>query len=394
MLRAGLALDLELSIVMPCLNEVRTLGVCIANARGFLARHGVAGEVVVADNGSTDGSQAVAETAGARVVPVLVRGYGAAISAGVEAANGRFVIMGDSDDSYDFSALLPFLARLRAGDDLVMGNRFRGTIAYGAMPILHRTLGNPALSLFGRLVFRVPVGDVYCGLRGFSRAAFKRLDLRSVGMEFALEMIVKATLLKMRLSEVPITLSVDGRGRPPHLRTWSDGRRSLLVYLACMPSGLFFYPGLGTLAVGLLLAAVLAYRPLSMGRVHLDIHTLLYCGCAVTIGFQLVSYSVFLRLIMTAERLLPPEGGLVDRLGSIGVVPGLAAGGSLVLAGLGATLYLFRVWQDTGFGNLDPFYVMRFAIPSATAIALGLQVAAAVLFLSLVRWRISSRHTA
>src|SRR5262245_50582957 len=260
--------DCELSIVMPCLNEARTLESCIGKAREFLDREGVRGEVIVADNGSTDGSQALAERLGARVVPVAPRGYGAALRAGFEAARGRYVVMGDSDDSYDFSALAPFLERLRASDDLVVGNRFLGGIAPGAMPALHRHLGNPALSLMARVFFGTPVQDVYCGLRGMRRSAFDRLDMQSQGMEFALEMLVKAKMLGMRISEVPTTLSLDGRGRPSHLDTWRDGRRSLLLYIASLPDWVFLYPGLLLIVVGLVVGAVLAAGPVSVHGVR------------------------------------------------------------------------------------------------------------------------------
>jgi len=383
--------DLELSIVMPCLNEVHTLARCIAKARGFLEGHGVAGEVIVADNGSTDGSPALAEQLGARVEPVARRGYGAALRAGIDAAQGRYVVMGDSDDSYDFAALAPFLARLRAGDDLVVGNRFQGGIAPGAMPFLHRYLGNPILSLLARLFFGVTIGDVYCGLRGISRAAFDRLDQQSTGMEFALEMVVKATLLEMRVSEVPTTLSPDGRGRPPHLRTWRDGRRSLLLYLASMPRGLFLYPGLVLVGVGLGLGAAIVVRPIAIGGVHLDVHTLLYCAAAVLLGAQLVAHSIVLRFLMVTARLLPPDPAFMRRLSRLKLEYGLAAGGALVLAGLAGVVYLLWIWQARSFGDLDPFSTMRIAIPSAMAVALGLQVAFAALFLSLVKWQVRSR---
>jgi hypothetical protein len=381
----------ELSVVMPCLNEVRTLESCIGKAQGFLERHGVSGEVIVADNGSTDGSLALAERLGARVVPVARRGYGAALRAGFEAARGRYVVMGDSDDSYDFSALAPFLERLRAGDDLVVGNRFRGGIAPGAMPFLHRHLGNPLLSLFARVVFGVPVGDVYCGLRGLSRAAFERLDMQSSGMEFALEMLVKAKLLGMRISEVPTTLSPDRRGRPPHLSTWRDGRRSLLLYLACMPQGLFLVPGIVLLTFGLVVGAFLAARPVSIHGVRFDVHTLLLCGVAVLLGFQLVAHSVVLRFLMVTARFLPPQPGFMSWLGRMKLEHGLGVGMVLALPGVAGVLWIVRVWEAHSFGNLDPFSTMRVAIPSVTAIALGVQVAFASLFLSLVKWQVRSR---
>ena len=383
----------ELSIVMPCLDEARTLGVCMRKARAFLDEHGVAGEVIVADNGSRDGSQALAESLG----PAWSTSIGAATARRCAPASrpraGRFVVMGDSDDSYDFSGLAPFLERLRAGDDVVVGNRFHGGIAPGAMPALHRHLGNPGLSWLARVFFGIPVGDVYCGLRGFSREAFARLDLQSTGMEFALEMLVKARLLGMRISEVPTTLSPDGRDRPPHLRTWRDGRRSLLLYLASVPSGLFLYPGLAIAVIGLVVGSVLVVDPVRIGRVHFDVHTLLLCAFALLLGVQLVSQWVVLRFLMVHERLLPPDPTFMERLARLKLEYGLLAGSALVLGGMGGLVYLVECWRASGFGSLDPFSAMRVAIPSATAIALGFQVGTAALFLSLVKWPFRTRSS-
>lgn len=381
---------LELSVVMPCLNEVRTLTTCIMKAKAFLTRARVAGEIIIADNGSTDGSQELARSLGARVVPVERRGYGATLRAGFEAARGTFVIMGDSDDSYDFTALAPFLDGLRAGDDIVMGNRFTGGIERGAMPALHRYFGNPVLSLFARLFFHIPVGDVYCGLRGLRRDIVPTLDLQSCGMEFALEMLVKAKLLGLRITEVPTTLSRDGRDRPPHLNTWRDGRRSLLLYVASLPSGLLLYPGVLLMAVGFGLGATLIMRPVHLFGVQLDVHTLLYCSAAIILGFQLIAYSVALRFLMTTARLLPPSVGT----GGLMHVPfehGLAAGLGIMALGIAGLLWLLGLWGEQSFGNLDPFYTMRIAIPSATAITLGLQVSFAALFLSLAKWQVRTR---
>lgn len=384
------ASGVELSVVMPCLNEARTLPACIDKAQGFLKQYGVVGEIVVADNGSTDGSQALAAARGARVIHVPQRGYGAALRAGSEAAIGTYVVMGDSDDSYDFTSLAPFLERLRAGDDLVVGNRFRGGIAPGAMPPLHQYFGNPLLSLFAKLFFRVPIGDVYCGLRGLNRGVVGRLDLQSSGMEFALEMIVKAKLLGLRISEVPTTLSPDGRGRPPHLNTWRDGRRSLLLYLASMPSGFLLYPGVVMMLLGLVLGATLTLRPLELFGLHFDVHTLLYCSVAVILGFQLVAYSVALRFLMVSAKLMPPELG-DSRVMHLKLEYGLATGFSIMLLGAGGVLRLLQIWGRGSFGDLDPFETMRIAIPSATAIALGLQVIFAALFMSLAKWQVRTR---
>ena len=382
---------IELSIVMPCLNEARTLTACLMKAQAFLMRAHVAGEIIVADNGSTDGSQELASSLGARVIAVATRGYGAALRAGFEAARGSYVVMGDCDDSYDFTALAPFLERLRAGDDLVVGNRFRGGIEPGAMPPLHRYFGNPLLSLFARVFFHVPLGDVYCGLRGMRREMLTQLDLQSSGMEFALEMIVKAKLLGFRMSEVPTTLAPDGRGRPPHLNTWRDGRRSLLLYVASLPSGLLLYPGVALMVLGLGFGTVLAWRPIEIFQVHFDVHTLLYCSAAVILGFQLIAYSVALRFLMSTARLLPAkasEGGLLH-------VPsehGLAAGLVIMTLGLAGVLWLLGVWREGEFGDLDPFFAMRIAIPSVTAITLGLQISFAALFMSLAKWHVRTRR--
>lgn len=381
----------ELSIVMPCLNEARTLESCVRKAQAFLEGHGVSGEVIVADNGSTDGSQALAERLGARVVGAAQHGYGAALRAGFAAASGRFVVMGDSDDTYDLSALAPFLERLRAGDDVVVGNRFRGGIAAGAMRPLHRRVGNPFFSFVARVAFGIPLGDVYCGLRGMSRAALSRLDLQSSGMELALEMLVKAKLLGMRISEVPTTLSPDRRGRPSHLDTWRDGRRSLLLYLASLSDWLLLYPGLALMGLGLAAGAVLVAGPVTVRGVTFDIHTLLVCSVAVLLGVQLVFHAVVLRFLMVSARLLPRRPHFTSRLLDLRLEYGLLAGGVLVLAGLSGIVDLVYVWRLGSFGDLEPFRTMRIAIPSVTAITAGIQVAFAALFLSLVKWTFRSR---
>jgi hypothetical protein len=379
---------------MPCLNESRTLEFCIQKAQGFLDRHGVSGEIIVADNGSTDGSQALATRLGVRVLSVTQRGYGAALRAGIEAAQSRYVVMGDSDGCYDFSALASILNRLRAGDDVVVGNRFRGGIAPNAMPALHRYIGNPLLSLFARIFFRVPIGDVYCGLRGLRRQAFDQLDLQSAGMEFALEMVVKSRLLGMKMSEVPTTLSVDGRGGPSHLKTWRDGRRSLLLYLASMPSGFLLYPGAVLATLGFIVGAFIVAAPITIHHVNLDVHTLLCCGAGVIMGFQLVVYSIVLRFLMVEARLLPPDPGFMKRLWTLKVEHGVGSGLALILAGLGGVLWVTHIWEDNAFGALDPFVTMRIAIPSVTAVTLGLQSAFAAVFLSLIKWQVAARQDA
>src|ERR1700761_8487272 len=283
----------ELSILMPCLNEAETLGQCLAKAQGFLRRTGIRGEVIVADNGSTDGSQTIAASNGARVVAIKERGYGSALIGGIRAARGTYVIMGDSDDSYDFSNLDQFVEKLRAGYEMVMGNRFLGGIMPGAMPPLHRYLGNPVLSTIGRVFFRSPCSDFHCGLRGFRRDAILRLDLQAPGMEFASEMVVKATINKLRFAEVPIKLHPDGRSRPPHLRSWRDGWRHLRFLLLFSPRSLFLYPGFIMFAAGLLAMAWLLPGSRTVGGVTFDIHTLLYAAMLVAIGFQSMFFWAF-----------------------------------------------------------------------------------------------------
>ena len=300
----GFTRNVELTILMPCLNEAETVVACVQKAVEFLVDHRIAGEVVVADNGSTDGSQRLAEDAGARVVPVVEPGYGSALLGGINAARGRYVIMGDADDSYDFTALMPFLDRLRAGADLVMGNRFRGGIQPGAMPALHRYLGNPVLSFIGRLFFHAKLGDFHCGLRGFRRDSVLSLGLQTSGMEFASEMVVRATLAGQRIEEVPTTLSPDGRSRPPHLRSWRDGWRHLRFLLLFSPRWLFLIPGTALLALGLVLGlAVLPAR--SAGPQLYNVNTLAVACAMVVIGFQSVLCALFTHVHGCAEGFLP-----------------------------------------------------------------------------------------
>ena len=379
----------ELSIVMPCLNEARTLAICINKAQEFLRRAQIEGEVIVADNGSTDGSQTIAESLGARLIAVPVRGYGAALKAGIDAAQGKFVIMGDSDDTYDFSALDPFVEQLREGHDVVLGNRFRGGIRDGAMPPLHRYFGNPLLTLLARIFFEVPSGDVYCGLRGFTKEAYIRMQLRSNGMEFALEMIVKATLMKLRITEVPTTLSPDTRGREPHLRSWRDGRRSLRLYLFCSPRWLFLLPGILFMLVGLVSGTLLLLGPIQLPGLAFDIHTLACSAAAILIGFQALCFFAFAKMLALGQGLIPPDPGFKRFITAFRIEYGLAAGGALFLIGIAAALYAVHLWGREDFGDLDPFTMMRLIIPSALALTLGVQIGLSSLFLSLLKsyWR-------
>jgi hypothetical protein len=375
---------LELTILMPCLNEAETLGTCVRKALGYLERSGVAGEVLVADNGSTDGSQEIARALGARVVPVAERGYGAALIAGIAAARGRFVIMGDSDDSYDFTALDPFVAKLREGCQLVMGNRFRGGIAPGAMPPLHRYLGNPVLSTIGRIFFRSPVRDFHCGLRGFERQAMLDLDLRAPGMEFASEMVVKATVNGLRIAEVPTTLSPDGRSRPPHLRSWRDGWRHLRFLLVFCPRWLFLIPGAALFLAGLLAMAVLLPGPVSIAGVTFDVHTLLYAAGATVMGFQAVQFWVFARIYGAQQGVVPEARRLTAVLSRFGLEPALIVAGGLVVVGLGLALASVVIWGGGHFGDLVGTAAMRLSIASVTAMLLGLQLAFGAFFVALL----------
>jgi len=374
----------ELSIVMPCLNESETLATCIDKAMRFMEAHGIAGEVVIADNGSSDGSQAIAATHGARVVPVPVRGYGAALSGGIQAARGRYVIMADADDSYDLVNLMPFVEKLREGYDLVMGNRFQGGIAAKAMPPLHRYLGNPVLTGIGRLFFRSPVGDFHCGLRGFDRTALLKLDLQTTGMEFASEMVVKATLNKLRITEVPTTLSPDGRSRAPHLRSWRDGWRHLRFLLVYCPRWLFLYPGLLLMGLGLIVMATLIPGARRIGGVVFDIHTMLYAAMAVIVGFQSVAFALFSKIFAIKIHLLPEDKWEKKFMRVFTLERGLMLGAAFCLVGLITSVYALFTWGSVSFGPLEPVLMMRITIPALACLCCGIQMIFASFFLSVL----------
>jgi hypothetical protein len=374
----------ELSILMPCLNEAETITTCVEKSVSFLASHGIDGEVVVADNGSSDGSQALAELAGARVVAVNERGYGSALMGGILAARGRYVIMGDADDSYDFTHLMPFLERLRAGADVVMGNRFRGGIAPGAMPPLHRYLGNPVLSFVGRLFFRTRIGDFHCGLRGFNRASALELGLQATGMEFASEMVVKATLARQRIEEVPTTLSVDGRSRPPHLRSWRDGWRHLRFLLLFSPRWLFFYPGLVMLFLGLGVGAAIIPGPLSIAGVKLDVDTLAGTSALVIIGLQAVLFAIFTSVYASNEGFLPPSRAVRRLLRVWTLERGITVGALLGVAGVAGVTASVVKWYGASFGHLPYDSVLRVVLPSATALIASSQLMLGTFFLSIL----------
>jgi glycosyltransferase involved in cell wall biosynthesis len=375
---------IELSILMPCLNEAETLATCIRKAQTWMTRHQVAGEVIVADNGSTDGSQRIARVMGARVVDVPERGYGAALRAGIEAAAGKYVIMGDADDSYNFANLGPFLSKLRNGYDLVMGNRFAGGIEPGAMPPLHKYLGNPVLTGIGRLLFRSPCRDFHCGLRGFTKEAALKMDLRTPGMEFASEMVVKATLNKLRIIEVPTTLSPDGRSREPHLRSWRDGWRHLRFLLLYSPRWLFFYPGVLLMLVGLAVGLWLLPGPRAVGNITLDVHTLLYAAAAVLTGFQAVNFAVFTKIFGVTSGLLPPDAKLEKAFKYVTLESGIVAGVVLFLTGLGLSIFAVSDWGAHSFGPLDPTKILRLVIPAVSAMMLGSEIVLSSFFLSVL----------
>ncbi|HYV10876.1 MAG TPA: glycosyltransferase family 2 protein [Pyrinomonadaceae bacterium] len=374
----------ELSILMPCLNEAETLETCIKKAQKALEDLKVHGEVVIADNGSTDGSPEIAASLGARVIHVAEKGYGSALQGGIKAARGKYIIMGDADDSYDFTNLGPFLEKLRDGYDLVMGNRFKGGIAPNAMPPLHKYLGNPVLTGIGRLFFRSPCGDFHCGLRGFSKAAIQRLDLRTTGMEFASETVVKASLHGLRITEVPTTLSKDGRNRPPHLRSWRDGWRHLRFLLLYSPRWLFLYPGLLLMLIGTVASGWLLVGPRVVDGITLDVHTFLYAAIAIVIGYQTVIFAIFTKVFAITEGLLPEDPRLKTLFRYIKLETGILAGALLLVAGIGLSIYALSFWSSRSFGPLDPSQTLRLVIPAVTLIALGLQTVLSSFFLSIL----------
>jgi glycosyltransferase involved in cell wall biosynthesis len=376
--------EFELSIVMPCLNEAETLEVCISKAKQFLNSHKVSGEIIVSDSGSTDGSQEIAQRLGVRIVSPPTLGYGAALLYGIRASKGRYIIMGDSDDSYDFLNLDMFLEKLRAGFELVMGNRFKGGIRPGAMPWKNRWIGNPVLSGIGRILFKSPIGDFHCGLRGFSRKAFDRLQLKSTGMEFASEMVVKAHLLSLKVTEVPTTLSPDGRSRAPHLRPWRDGWRHLRLMFLFSPRWLFLYPGFVLILFSTLLGARIIMGTLNIGFLKLDLNSLIYAGAFLLMGFQAICFAVFTKVFAIQEGLLPQDPKFNKLFDYISLETGLVAGAALLGAGLFGLVHEFLAWKETGFAALDPLVSIRVTFPSAMALVLGIQVIFASFFLSVL----------
>jgi glycosyltransferase involved in cell wall biosynthesis len=374
----------ELTVVMPCLNEAETVATCVRKAIRFLSDSGISGEVVVADNGSTDGSQQLAEAAGARVVPVSDKGYGNALMGGIIAAHGEYIIMGDADDSYDFTNLMPFVDELRKGADMVMGNRFAGGIAPGAMPPLHRYLGNPVLSYVGRLFFRSKIGDFHCGLRGFNRDSVLALGLQATGMEFASEMVVKAALAGQQVTEVPTTLAKDGRSRPPHLHTWRDGWRHLRFLLLFSPRWLFFLPGLVLLIAGLAIGAIVIPHPFRVGGVTFDVDTLVAASAMVVIGFQSVLFWLFTQVYAGSEGFLPEEPKVQKLLEKLSLERGLLLGMAIGAAGLAGLIFSLLYWNGQKFSHLNYEHSLRLMIPSVTALIVSSQVILGTFFLSIL----------
>ena len=374
----------EVSVVMPCLNEVETLGICIAKAGLSIEAHNLSAEIIVADNGSTDGSQALAARLGAKVVHVPERGYGSALRAGIEAAAGKYVVMGDADDSYDFAAIYPFVEQLRQGHDLVMGNRFRGGIVSGAMPWSHRWVGNPILTGLGRVFFSAPARDFHCGLRAFTKKAYRRMDLQTSGMEFASEMVIKASLMGLKIVELPTTLYPDGRSRPPHLRSWRDGWRHLRFMLLFSPLWLFFIPGAAIFIVGAGLAGLLDFGPQRIGPVGLDTGTLLMAGFACLLGYQLVVFAAFTKIFAVREGFHRPSARLNRMYEYVSLEVGVMSGMIMILFGSLGLAAAVWAWGAHGFGKLDPRETMRDIIPGAVVLSLGVQTVFASFFLSIL----------
>ena len=383
---------IELSVVMPCLNEARTLGACIDQAQAMLQISGLHGEVIVSDNGSTDGSQAIARAQGARVVDVSVRGYGAALLGGIAAARGEYVITGDADMSYDFGHAPRYVDELRKGQELVMGNRFTGGVATGAMPFLHRYLGNPVLTKIGQLFFGAwEIGDFHCGLRAFNKAAIDSLNLSCTGMEFASEMVVKAKLHQLRVSEVPTTLAPDGRDRPPHLRTWRDGWRHLRFLLCYSPRWAFLIPGFLCGFLGLALMLMVLPGPLQVGHVVFDVHTLVYGGGLVLVGAQGVFFAALSKIYTITQGLTPTPAQASRLFQVITLEHGMIVGLVLVGGGIVGSVFAVYGWAETGLGAYEPTRAMRIVVPSVVALALGAQTIFSSIFLSLLG--MSTKHT-
>ena len=375
---------IELSIVMPCLNEAETLAICINKARTYLYENNISGEVIIADNGSTDGSIDIALQQGAKVEHVKEKGYGNALKGGINSALGKYIIMADADDSYDFSNLNPYVIKLREGNDLVMGNRFKGGIRKGAMPFIHRYLGNPVLSFLGRLFFKIPIGDFHCGLRGFSKEAFYTMNLQTSGMEFASEMIVKSKLNGLKITEVPTILSPDGRTRPPHLNTWQDGWRHLRFLLLYSPNWLFLIPGLVLLCIGFILSVLLLIKPLEINSITLDVHSLLYSSSFIIIGFQFVLFYALTKIYAVENDLLPKSNRYNKLFKFLNLEKGLIIGGLIIIIGVILTVTSINIWGQSNFLQMEPTKLLRYVIPAIVSLQLGTQIVLFSLFFSIL----------
>lgn len=369
----GACEPLEVSFVMPCLNEARTLASCVGEAMQCIKDHNLRGEVIVADNGSTDGSQDIARKAGARVVPVTAKGYGNALQGGIAAAEGRFIVMGDADESYNFTEAWPMIERLRAGADMVMGNRFTGRIMPGAMPKKHQYFGNPVLTWIGNIIFGVPVGDFNCGLRAFRKDAYQKWDVRTTGMEFASELVIKAHARGSKMDEVPITLRKDGRGRPPHLRSWRDGWRNLRFMLTLSPRWTLFIPGATLCIIGLVLGALVAGGPLTVGNVHLDVHTLVAAAIMVIVGYQAMMTGVAMRVFAVTSAMGPPSDFLTRQFKRFTLERGVVLGLVTTVLGVACIAVPTVIWVRHGFGDLDTPRTLRPMIVGAALVALGVE---------------------
>lgn len=378
---------MELTILMPCLNESLTLATCINKAQTFLKEHQIDGEVLIADNGSTDGSQDIALNAGARVVNIKEKGYGAALIGGSHAALGKYVIMGDSDDSYDFSNLMPFVEKLREGYELVMGNRFKGGIEKGAMPPLHRYLGNPVLSTIGRILYKSPIRDFHCGLRGYNRQSILDLNLHTTGMEYASEMVVQATLHKLKICEVPTTLKKDGRDRPPHLRSWHDGWRHLTFLLMHAPNWLFLYPGFLFHIVGIILSTKIILEPIIVHNIRFDINTLVYGAVSTIIGFQLILFYVITKRYAAISKFIPMSR-IDNFLVKLTMNRGIFIGAILFIVGLIGSIVAVVIWSNANFGDLDASKMLRLTIPMLVLLVCGIQLMFSSFFVGILEIKV------
>lgn len=379
---------MELTILMPCLNEAETIAICIEKAKSFLIANHVDGEILIADNGSDDDSVEIAKNMGVRVISVSEKGYGNALIAGCEAAQGEYVIMGDADDSYDFSNLMPFMENLRAGYELVMGNRFRGGIEKGAMPWLHKYIGNPVLSFVGRVFFGSRIGDFHCGLRGYRRESILKLGLKTAGMEYASEMVVMAELAGLRICEVPTVLKKDGRSRAPHLRSFRDGWRHLKFLLMYSPKWLFLYPGMILLAIGVVGGFFLSIGPIVIDGKVFSIHTLLFCMMAVIVGVNIIFFYIFTKLYAQRSRFIPKDKAL-DWIENINMDKGILAGFVMAFVGFAMSVGAFVFWMKKDFGQMDPELLMRILLPAATLIEVGIELFFASFFVGIlkIRWK-------